>query len=51
MRKVIQLIQGQMGIFALCDDGQIFQYDSLNQEWREFKNVPQPGEETPVRRR
>ena len=52
MRKVIQLtVSSSHGIFSLCNDGKMFRFDSLNQEWREFKDVPQPGEETPVRRR
>lgn len=45
------MVSSDRGIFALCDDGKMFQFDSYNDEWREFKNVPQPGEETPVRRR
>ena len=52
MRKVIQIIASdEQGIFALCDDGKMFRFDSLNREWIEFEKVPQPGEGTPARRR
>lgn len=41
MRKIIQISVSINTMYALCDDGTVWYYDSGNYRWNPFKEIPQ----------